>query len=246
MPSQQDHESSSYEPTEPSPPPPSEPKKGSRSRNALIVLILVVLTVAGFWGYHETRTSTMQARLFTDLVGQLTYKVEPGPSKSIRYPHDSPYDERLGYANLPDYLDKLKTRDYEVTSQARFSPKMVELSDMGVFATYREKTRTGLSILDCREQPLFTASYPERIYGSFEQAPTALVQSLLFIENRELLDNKYPKRNPAVEWDRLSKAILEKSMSAVGAGAPPPRPAARPWPPRSRNTATRPRAVPAR
>ena len=110
MPSQQDQDSSSFEPhepTEPAPPPPSEPKKGSRSRNALIVLILVLLTVAGFWGYHETRTSTMQAKVFTDLVGQLTYKVEPGPSKSIRFPHDSPYDERLGYANLPDYLDKL-------------------------------------------------------------------------------------------------------------------------------------------
>lgn len=219
MPSQQDHESSSFEPTEPAPPPPSEPKKGSRSRNALIVLILVLLTVAGFWGYHEIRTSTMQAKVFTDLVGKLTYKVEPGPSKSIRFPHDSPYDERLGYANLPDYLDKLKARDYEVTSQARFSPKMVELSDMGIFATYREKTRTGLSIFDCRQEPLFTASYPERIYGSFQQTPQVLVHSLLFIENRELLDNKYPKRNPAVEWDRLSKAILEKSMSAVGGGS---------------------------
>ena len=183
------------------------------------MLILVLLTVAGFWGYHETRTSTMQAHVFTDLVGKLTYKVEPGASKSIRFPHDSPYDERLGYASLPDYLDKLKSRDYEVTSQARFSPKMVELTDMGVFATYREKTRTGLQIFDCREQPLFTASYPERIYNSFEQTPPALVQSLLFIENRELLDDKYPKRNPAVEWDRLSKAILEKTVSAVGGGS---------------------------
>ena len=219
MPSQQDHDSSSFEPTEPAPPPPSEPRKGSRSRNALIVLILVLLTVAGFWGYHEMRTSTMQARVFTDLVGKLTYKVEPGLSKAIRFPHDSPYDERLGYANLPDYLDKLKSRDYEVTSQARFSPKMVELSDMGIFATYREKTRTGLSIFDCRQEPLFTASYPERIYGSFQQTPQALVHSLLFIENRELLDTKYPKRNPAVEWDRLSKAIFEKSVSAVGGGS---------------------------
>ena len=154
-------------------------------RNALIVLILVLLTVAGFWGYHETRTSTMQAKVFTDLVGKLTYKVEPGPSNSIRFPHDSPYDERLGYANLPDYLEKLKARDYEVTSQARFSPKLVELTDMGVFATYREKTRTGLSIFDCREQPLFTASYPERIYGSFEQTPNALPHEEMIVGDHQ-------------------------------------------------------------
>jgi len=219
MPSQQDQEKVPYQPDEPAPPPPSEPTRGSRSRNALIVLVLVVLVVAGFWGYHETRTSTLQARLFTDLVSKISYKVEPGPSNAIRYPHDSPYDERLGYANLPDYLGKLKARDYDITSQARFSPKMVELTDMGVFTTYREKTRTGLTILDCRAQPLFASHYPERVYNGYASTPQALVRSLLFIENRELLDTKYPKRNPAVEWDRLSKAILEKSLSAVGIGS---------------------------
>ena len=88
MPSHQDQEKVPYQPDEPAPPPPSEPTRGSRSRNALIVLVLVVLVVAGFWGYHETRTSTLQARLFTDLVSKISYKVEPGPSNAIRYPHE--------------------------------------------------------------------------------------------------------------------------------------------------------------
>ncbi|MBV5325071.1 MAG: hypothetical protein J0626_07295, partial [Rhodospirillaceae bacterium] len=70
-------------------------------------------------------------------------------------------------------------------------------------ATYHEKTRTGLSIADCRGQTLFAVSYPERVYNKFAQAPAALISSLLFIENRELLDERYPTRNPAVEWDRL-------------------------------------------
>ena len=201
-------------------PDPAEPAKpkGKRTRNAFILLLLVLLSLAVWWLLQEMRTSSMQARFFSELAAKVNYKVEPGPSKSIRFPHDSPYDERLGYANLPDYLGKLKTRDYEVTAQARFSPKMIELSDMGIFATYREKTRTGLNIVDCRAEPLFSASYPERIYPGFKETPTALVQSLLFIENRELLDNTYPKRNPAVEWDRLSKAVLEKSVSAVAGG----------------------------
>ncbi len=216
MSSQTDHESQSLDDEQPATPPPSEPRKSKRSRNAFIVLMLVLLSLFIWWAIQEMRSSTMQARYFSGLVKELNYKVEPGPSKAIRFPHDSPYDERLGYANLPDYLARLKQRDYEVASQSRFSPKMMQLSDMGVFTTFREKTRTGLTIYDCRAQPLFTASYPERIYPGFEQAPTALIHSLLFIENRELLDNKYPTRNPAVEWDRLSKAILEKSVSAVG------------------------------
>ncbi|MES2261291.1 MAG: transglycosylase domain-containing protein [Pseudomonadota bacterium] len=180
--------------------------------------MLVLLSLGVWWLIQEMRTSAMQAQFFANLVGKLNYKVEPGPSAAIRFPHDSPYDERLGYANMPDYLGKLKARDYEIAAQARFSPKMVELADMGVFTTYREKTRTGLAIVDCRAEPLFTASYPERIYGGFKDTPQALVQSLLFIENRELLDTTYPKRNPAVEWDRLSKAVLEKSVSAVAGG----------------------------
>ncbi|NVM76401.1 membrane peptidoglycan carboxypeptidase [Duganella sp. SG902] len=194
------------------------PRKSKRSRNAFLLVLLIGVSFAAYWGYRETLTSSMQARVFSDLASKMTYKVEPGPSKSIRFPHDSPYDERLGYASLPDYLGKLRARDYQVAAQARISPKMAELADMGVFATYREKTKTGLTILDCRAQELFAASYPERVYARFEQAPMALVNSLLFIENRELLDNTYPKRNPAVEWDRLGKAVLEKSVSAVAGG----------------------------
>jgi membrane peptidoglycan carboxypeptidase len=203
---------------QPAAPEPPSSGKGRRSRNAFILLLLVLLSLGIWWMLQEMRTSAMQAKYFSNLVGKLSYKVEPGPSSAIRFPHDSPYDERLGYANLPDYLGKLKARDYEVAAQARFSPKMVELSDLGVFTTYREKTRTGLNIVDCRAEPLFTASYPERIYAGFQDTPSALVQSLLFIENRELLDKTYPKRNPAVEWDRLSKAVLEKSVSAVSGG----------------------------
>ena len=196
--------------------PPSSPARPRRSRAALLLLALVLLSLAVWWAVREVRSSALQARYFSNMVGKLKYSVEPGPSKSIRFPQDSPYDERLGYANLPDFLNRLEERDYQVTAQARFSPKMVELADLGVFATYREKTKTGLVILDCRRLPLFAASYPERFYARFEDAPEVLVNSLLFIENRELLDPSYPKRNPAVEWDRLSKAVLDKSLNVFG------------------------------
>ena len=194
----------------------SPARQPKRSRPALILLLLILLALTLWWTVREVRSSALQAQFFANMVGKLSYKVEPGPSSSIRFPQYSPYDERLGYANLPDFLSKLKARDYEVTSQARFSPKMVELADMGIFATYREKTKTGLEILDCRRQSLFSASFPERFYGTFEDAPEVLINSLLFIENRELLDPSYPKRNPAVEWDRLSKAVLDKSLNVFG------------------------------
>ena len=189
------------------------PKKRSRIKPALILVLLMLLTLAVVWGVNESRTSAMQARVFSKMAKKITYKVEKGESPAIRFPSDSPYDQRLGYANMPDYLDKLKTRDYAIAAQARMSPKMIEIADMGLFPTYREKTKAGLAIMDCKRQPMFSNTYPERIYPGFEQTPLLLVQSLLFIENRELLDATHPKRNPAVEWDRLSKAVLEKGLS---------------------------------
>ncbi|WP_426077243.1 transglycosylase domain-containing protein [Janthinobacterium sp. PSPC3-1] len=201
-------------------PPPAAPRKKRRSRVWPIFLLIVLALIAGIAWFvvREVRTSALQAEFFSRLSRQLTYKVEPGPSPAgaIRYPQHGPYDERLGYASLPDFIGKLNARDYTVTAQARMSPKMVELADMGVFATYREKSRAGLTILDWRAAPLFSAVYPERAFNGFAEAPPALVQSLLFIENRELLDPGTPERNPAVEWDRLSKAVLDKALNMVG------------------------------
>ena len=199
---------------------PSGPRKKRRSRIWPIFLIIVLALLAGaaWFIMREVRTSALQAEFFTRLDRQLTFKVEPGPAPAgaIRYPQHGPYDERLGYASLPDFITKLNARDYAVTAQARMSPKMVQLVDRGIFATYHEKNRAGLSILDCRAAPLFSASYPERMFDGFAEAPPALVQSLLFIENRELLDPGTPERNPAVEWDRLSKAILDKALNLFG------------------------------
>ncbi|QYF94257.1 transglycosylase domain-containing protein [Massilia sp. PAMC28688] len=200
-----------HSPEQDSAPTPPKKKRG-RIKLVLALILLALLSVVVVWGVHEARTSTMQAKFFARMAKKISYKVEPGPSPAIRFPSDSPYDERLGYANMPDYLEKLKTRDYEIAAQARISPKMVELADRGLFATYREKTKVGLTILDCKAQPLFSSLYPERYYASFAETPALLVKSLLFIENRELLDTKYPKRNPAVEWDRFSKAVFDKSL----------------------------------
>lgn len=213
----------------PLPPAPSTPElqaklqpkaKARRIWPYFFLLFLGLLSAAAWWAWQETRSYEKQAEFFAKLAAQLTYKLEAGasPTNKIRFPHDSPYDERMGYAHLPDFLAKLQAKDFTITAQARISPKMVEMADRGYFATYHEKNGVGLSILDCRQQPLFAARYPERFYANFETTPKVLIDSLLFIENRELLDPTYPKRNPAIEWDRLSKAVFDKSMNVIGGG----------------------------
>ena len=42
-----------------------------------------------------------------------------------------------------------------------------------------------------------------------------IVQMLLFVENRMLLDEQRPMMNPAVEWERLAKAVTEKASQWI-------------------------------
>ncbi|MDO8456460.1 MAG: transglycosylase domain-containing protein [Burkholderiaceae bacterium] len=178
--------------------------------SVLILLVLIGLLVA-----QEMRSSSYQAHFFASLASKASYTVGTGPSPSIRFPQSAPYDDRLGYAELPGFFDKLKARDFEIVKQARISESLAEIVDAGYFAPYPEKTQSGLSILDCHNDSLFQERYPKRIYQRFDDIAPILVQSLLFIENRELLDPRYPERNPAVEWDRLANAVLIKAKSAM-------------------------------
>ena len=45
------------------------------------------------------------------------------------------------------------------------------------------------------------------MYDLANQSFTLLINTLLFIENRELLDTGQPYRNPVVDWRRLAKAV---------------------------------------
>jgi membrane peptidoglycan carboxypeptidase len=42
--------------------------------------------------------------------------------------------------------------------------------------------------------------------------PPLVVNTLLFIENREMLDPSRPHRNPPIEWDRFRHAVAELSI----------------------------------
>ena len=177
--------------------------------------VLLLFVALGLLVAQEMRTSNYQARFFSGLASKASYTLGAGPSPSIRFPQSAPYDDRLGYSGLPVFLGKLKTRDFEIVKQARISQGMTEIVDAGYFAPYLEKTQSGLSILDCHKDSLFQERYPKRIYQRFDDVAPILVQSLLYIENRELLDPRYPERNPAVEWDRLANAVLMKAKSAI-------------------------------
>ena len=181
---------------------------------ALAAAAMLLLITIGWLAAREMRTSNYQAQFFAGLASKASFAAGLGPSPSIRFPRSAPYDDRLGYAELPQMLGKLQSRNFEIVQQARISSGMAQIVDRGYFAPYLEKSQGGLNILDCHNDSLFQENYPQRVFSRFDDISPMLVESLLFIENRELLDSRYPQRNPAVEWDRLAFAVMNKARSA--------------------------------
>jgi membrane peptidoglycan carboxypeptidase len=196
-----------------------------RRRTALIVFLLgavLLFLVLGFLAWQEASTSRWQAQFVSRLASEMTYSVEPGPSESIRFPTHGPFDQRLGYTAIPHLQQRLVDRQFGIEAQARISTRMADIADRGLFLPYREKTRAGLDVRDCMAQSLYVSSFPQRTYAAFEDVPSLLVESLLFIENRELLANEHATKNPAVEWDRLIRASFAQVERKAGLGSAAP------------------------
>jgi membrane peptidoglycan carboxypeptidase len=164
---------------------------------------------------YELKSSHFQAAFFSKIGKQIHYEVKPGRSGNIRFPSTGPYDIRLGYTKLPLLRKSLVHHGFRIVSQARISPRLRQLMDFGLYPSYNEKPFAGLRILDRYDHPIYQVTRPERVFPDFDSIPKVIVQSLLFIENREILDLKHPEKNPAVEWDRLGKAVLEKAVQEL-------------------------------
>ncbi len=191
-------------------------KQRLRRRIAAAATFLTVVTAVAAIGFTELRTSALQAVAFSQLAQRLSYDVAEGASAAIRFPQHGPYDRRLGYVDLPEFVDTLRQQGYSIKRQARISSDLAWYIDRGGYAPYHARPDPGLTLLDRLGQPYYRARQPERAIESFEAIPPLIVDTLLFIENRELLDPRFPVANPAVEWDRLAGAMLGNIGRAVG------------------------------
>ncbi len=194
-------------------PTPLAKHKPRRWRSILLFWVSPMVTVAAVAGLliaHEIRTAELQSRELSRYAQTLQYTLQPGPSDAILYPQHGPFDLRLGYARLPWLLERAQRQNFEILQQSRFSEPLLNYGLRGLPVPFAEKSQAGLIIYDCRKEPLYNFDYPQQYYPSFSAIPPLVVQSLLFIENRDLLDPAQPRANPAVDWLRFVKAALSQ------------------------------------
>src|SRR5574340_1376834 len=120
------------------------------------VLLLIVLVGLVAW---ELLSSALEAKFLANTAQKMTWQVRPGPSDRIRYPGPGPYDVRLGYSKLPDYLERLDKAGWQIDEQARLKIQMARAHDLGLFLPYHEKDQTGLTLLDSDGKPLHRSLY---------------------------------------------------------------------------------------
>lgn len=180
------------------------------------VVSLMLICIAGF----EFRYAWLQSQWISDYASRLHYQVDDGESEAIRFPDAGPFNQRLGYSAIPTLQPQLQQQGYGVSRQARFSSELIDYAEHGLFLPYREKTQAGLQIFDYRGQPIYQYAYPSFHFNEYEDIPPLLVEALLFIENRHLLEPTLEHANPAVDWPRLASASVAMAVGSLGGDGP--------------------------
>jgi membrane peptidoglycan carboxypeptidase len=168
----------------------------------------------------EMRTSLFQSKLIAPIASKITYRMAEGPSSMPVQAPSGPYDRRLGYTRLPEFSARLQDRAYSIYAQAEASEEMRKALQKGIFPIFKEKTVAGLDIRDRSGQTVFKFSYPRRVFATYNEIPSLIVELLLFIEDRKLLDSNAPFMNPAINWARLAKALTDKATELIIPGVP--------------------------
>ena len=190
-----------------------------RIRWRLVQVGGLVMLMVGVGVAFELRSSMLQARLLSRMAGGMSYSVRQGPAQSPHFPVAGPYDERLGYTGIPKFVERLGQEGFKVSHQAQPNTELSDFIARGGYAVYQEKTQAGLTVVDRDGHTLFSKRYPDSAYRDFDAVPRPVAGTLTFIEDRGLLDPRFPGKNPAVDWTRFTAAAATRLTGFSGAGS---------------------------
>lgn len=188
--------------------------KTRRRRYWLLGTVLIVALAVAVAAYADL-PSRASAGLLARYVEQITFVVDSGPAESPAVPGAGPMDVRFGYTAIPSMVARLQERNFVIAAQASVSERFNRVANLGLFPPYDEPVQAGLTLLGRSGTLLSTTRFPAAVYASFDDIPAPVRETLLFLENRELLDDRNPYRNPAIEWDRFAAAVTNFAGARV-------------------------------
>ena len=164
----------------------------------------------------EYQTFYLQSHFFNDVAN--------GKSRAILQDRSAapdltgPYPKRLGYDRFAAIEQNLLRNGYVLESGAppRREPNILGLQ---LYPTANdEKPQAGLTITDQNGGKIYEAKYPRKVYAGFDSIPAPLVRTLLYAENRKLLDASPAAMNPAIDISRFAGALLRHAAKKAGLG----------------------------
>lgn len=192
------------------------PRVRERSVFRLVRLVVVAAVVAaslaalGWIAEQEARSALLQSTLLSRWAAAMTFSPQPGPDPTAHFPAAGPYDRRLGYARMPGFLSAMNGYGYRIERQAFVSPEMAWFAEHGFYPPYPQKDQVGLTLYDRLGSPLHEARFPASAYRDFDEIPPLVVNTLLYLEDRHLLDSADEHRNPAIDWPRFLAATAQR------------------------------------
>ncbi len=77
-------------------------------KRGVLGALAIGLLLGGGAVLYELHSSLLQSHVLAEFAQRLTFRVEPGASPMVRFPPPAPYDDRLGYSRLPDFIERLQ------------------------------------------------------------------------------------------------------------------------------------------
>ena len=194
------------------------PRGRSGRKAGWILLGLTILLVV-----LELRTSFFQAHALSFAAHRMTFEVAPGAvprGGGLILASPGPYDERLGYSLLPEAEGRLARAGYVQTNHTELSTFNHAAVLLRLPPIYDEKIRTGLRLVGEQGMPLYEATIPREVYPNYSAIAPLIAQTLLYAENRQILEESLPYRNPTIEWERLSRAVLDFAINKLDRAHP--------------------------
>lgn len=192
---------------------------GTGTRRVLwsaIIVVLILAAIGSLLLYQEMKSSPIQSALFESLSEDVTWSVKDAAAPKPAVVQHGPFNERRGYTKVPDVIERLKKRGFEIDKQAQPSERFVELMQNDYVPPFEQTSRATFEILDRRGAQMYRTSYPIHAYENYDDIPDLVKFTLFFIEDRSYLKPQHPQRSPVVEWDRLALAGGEYALDKIG------------------------------